>query len=613
MRYNALFAGLLAVTRGSSVSASTTYHIESEVVEQLHNVPEGWSEVGVPDPDQKLRFRIALRSADRELFERTLMEISSPSHPRYGKHLKRDELKDLIKPRAESASNVLSWLEESGIEAKDIENDGEWINFYAPVKRAEQMMGTNFKTYQSEAHSNIRKIRSLGYSVPKNVRDDIDIIQPTTRFGQIQPEFSQVFSQEEIPFSLAVNATCDRRINPDCLAELYNYKDYKPSDVNITIGVSGFLEQYARFADLEQFITMFAPKAAGSTFAVTQVNAGPFDQNSTADSVEANLDIQYTAGLVAPSIATRFFTTPGRGLLVPDLDQPTQADNNNEPYLDYFTYLVGLEDGELPEVLTTSYGENEQSVPAEYAKKVCDLIGQLGTRGVSVIFSSGDTGPGSACQTNDGKNTTRFMPTFPASCPYVTSVGGTFGIQPEKAVEFSSGGFSDLYPRPAYQEKAVTSYLEKLGDRWKGLYNPQGRGIPDVAAQGQNFQVVDKGRVILVGGTSASAPAFASVVALLNNARKAAGMPPLGFLNPWIYEQGYKGLTDITAGGSTGCTGRSIYSGRPAPRVPYASWNATEGWDPVTGHGTPDFKQLLSLATAPQQRRVRRGGLGGMA
>lgn len=221
------------------------------------------------------------------------MEISSPSHPRYGQHLKRDELKDLIKPRAESSSKVLSWLEESGIEARDIENDGEWINFYAPVKRAEQMMGTQFKTYQSEARSNVKKIRSLGYSVPKNVRDDIDIIQPTTRFGHIQPENSQVFSQEEIPFSaLAVNSTCDKRINPDCLADLYNYRDYKPSNVSVTIGVSGFLEQYARFADLEKFIPMFAPKAAGSTFAVTKVNEGPFDQNSTADSVEANLDIQ---------------------------------------------------------------------------------------------------------------------------------------------------------------------------------------------------------------------------------------------------------------------------------------------------------------------------------
>jgi tripeptidyl-peptidase-1 len=340
------------------------------------------------------------------------------------------------------------------------------------------------------------------------------------------------------------------------------------------------------------------------------ITGGLNNQNSTDDSVEANLDIQYTAGLVGPQIKTNFFSTAGRGSHVPDLDQPSAADNENEPYMEFFTYLLGLDDDKLPSVLSTSYGESEQAVSAEYAYKVCDMIGQLGTRGVSVIFSSGDTGPGSACQTNDGKNTTRFLPVFPASCPYVTSVGGTYQIQPERAVYFSSGGFSDLWERPSYQDKAVTDYLKRLGDRWTGLYNPKGRGFPDVAAQGLGFRVVDKGVTKPVAGTSASAPVFASVVALLNNARRAAGKPALGFLNPWIYEQGYKGLNDIVDGGSTGCTGRSIYSGLKSARVPYASWNATEDWDPVTGYGTPDFEKLMRLSIGGGYGTGRRGLAG---
>jgi tripeptidyl-peptidase-1 len=275
--------------------------------------------------------------------------------------------------------------------------------------------------------------------------------------------------------------------------------------------------------------------------------------------------------------------------------------------MEFFTYLLNLEDNQLPSVLSTSYGETEQSVSTEYAYKVCDMIGQLGTRGVSVIFSSGDTGPGSACQTNDGKNTTRFQAIFPASCPYVTSVGGTFGVEPERAVYFSSGGFSDLWTRPSYQDKAVSGYLKRLGSQWTGLYNPSGRGFPDVAAQGLAFRVVDKGITIPVGGTSASAPVFSSVIALLNNARVAAGKPVLGFLNPWIYEKGYQGLNDIVVGGSKGCTGRSIYSGLKTPLVPYASWNATEEWDPVTGYGTPDFEKLLRLAIGEGHGTGRRG------
>jgi tripeptidyl-peptidase-1 len=108
------------------------------------------------------------------------MEVSSPSHPRYGQHLKRDELKDLIKPHADSTASVLNWLQQSGIESRDIQNDGEWINFYAPVKRAEEMMGTSFKTYQSQHRPEVKKIRSLSYSVPKEVRDHVDMIQPVS-------------------------------------------------------------------------------------------------------------------------------------------------------------------------------------------------------------------------------------------------------------------------------------------------------------------------------------------------------------------------------------------------------------------------------------------------
>lgn len=266
--------------------------------------------------------------------------------------------------------------------------------------------------------------------------------------------------------------------------------------------------------------------------------------------------------------------------------------------------VVGLPDKDLPTVLSTSYGEDEQSVPASYAKSVCNLIGQLGARGVSVVFSSGDTGVGSACQTNDGKNTTRFLPIFPAACPYVTSVGGTYQVQPERAISFSSGGFSDLWKRPKYQDKAVKDYLKILGGTWKGLYNKEGRGFPDISAQSYRYHVIDKGEDILVGGTSASAPTIAGIIALLSDARLQAGKPKLGFLNPWLYSEGYKALNDIVVGGSRGCTGKSIYSGLPAPFVPYASWNATKGWDPVTGYGTPDFAKLLKLVKG-------KGGYGG--
>lgn len=224
-------------------------------------------------------------------------------------------------------------------------------------------------------------------------------------------------------------------------------------------------------------------------------------------------------------------------------------------------------------------------MPEKYARSVCNLFTQLGSRGVSVLFSSGDSGVGGACITNDGSNTTHFPPQFPAACPWVTSVGATTHTSPETAVSFSSGGFSDLWERPSYQNDAVSAYLEALGDEWAGLFNPKGRAFPDVAAQGENFAVYTAGSLANLEGTSCSSPTFAGVIALLNDARLRANKPVMGFLNPWIYTNGASVLNDITTGGSTGCS-----------QVPYASWNATKGWDPVTGLGTPNFVEMKKVA-----------------
>ncbi|KAI8962868.1 subtilisin-like protein [Daldinia sp. FL1419] len=584
-----------------------TVECKDVVVESLPKVPMGWRKIKNADPNQVVKLRIALEQPNLDRFEQVLYDISTPQHPLYGQHLSRDELKEMMKPREESTSAVLEWLQNSGIPVSDIENDGEWVNFQTTVLKASNLLNTEFQVY-NHVGTDAQRIRTLHYSVPEEVRTHITMIQPTTRFGQMKPHAVEVYevieqkeaatlfhAAAEIP-TQELNVTfCNTTITPECLRALYNVGDTAADPSVATIfGVSGFLEEYAKHDALDKFLEQFAPYALAQNFTTLSVNGGQDNQtDSVDDDIEANLDMQYAASL-GFNTEIRYYSNGGRGPLVPDLDQPDPNTGSNEPYLEYLTYLLDLPDEELPHTLTTSYGEDEQSVPKTYVEKVCSMFGQLGARGVSVLFSSGDTGPGSACQTNDGKNTTRLLPIFPAACPYVTSVGGTVGVEPERAVSFSSGGFSDLFPRPSYQKAAVDAYLGTIGSTFEGLYNPSGRGFPDVAAQGRNFNVISQGQVIKVGGTSASAPAFAAIISLLNNARIKSGEKPLGFLNPWLYSDAANGgLTDIVDGGSTGCTGRDIYSGLPAPYVPGAGWNATKGWDPVTGLGTPLFDVLL--------------------
>ena len=111
------------------------------------------------------------------------------------------------------------------------------------------------------------------------------------------------------------------------------------------------------------------------------------------------------------------------------------------------------------------------------------------------------------------------------------------------------------------------------------------------------FAVWSKGPA-LIGGTSASTPIVAGLVGLLNAMRLDAGLPTMGFLNPWLYRLGGFGLTDIVAGSAVGCQGRNSQTQQDvegASIIQWASWNSTMGWDPVTGLGTPNLRLLAGV------------------
>ena len=101
------------------------------------------------------------------------------------------------------------------------------------------------------------------------------------------------------------------------------------------------------------------------------------------------------------------------------------------------------------------------------------------------------------------------------------------------------------------------------------------------------YQAQGNYRIRLRGDTdpfiSCSAPVFAAVIAGLNTIRLHRGLRPMGFLNPWLYGHASSALNDITLGRSAGCTGTDEFSFVATPFVPNAGWDATNGWDPVTG------------------------------
>ena len=249
-------------------------------------------------------------------------------------------------------------------------------------------------------------------------------------------------------------------------------------------------------------------------------------------------------------------------------------------------------------VISTSYGFNEADLTPAYERRQCNEYMKLGLQGTSIIYSSGDfgvAGNGGQCINSNGSYNSgtsgMFNPSFPSTCPYVTSVGATQIVQgasvtaPEEACQtviYSGGGFSNVFPLPSYQAAAVDRFLTNHPPPYNAAqFNNSGtsRGFPDISANGANYVVAVDGSFSLVYGTSASAPVVGSILTLINEARFDIGKGSIGFVNPTLYANP-RLLNDITKGGNQGC-------GTPG-------FTATEGWDPVTGLGTPNFPALFA-------------------
>ena len=190
-------------------------------------------------------------------------------------------------------------------------------------------------------------------------------------------------------------------------------------------------------------------------------------------------------------------------------------------------------------------------------------------------------------------------PSWPASSPWVTAVGATRFVgqkegQPEMASDQfgSGGGFSPLFNQShaSWQAAAVAAYVAQGHSLPRfppaGSFPALGRATPDVSALGEGYAVYVHGKVELVGGTSASSPAFAGMVSLLNEARLKAGKPTMGWLNPFLYANP-GAFFDVVRGTNA--------IGRGTGNLTYG-FAAAPGWDAATGLGTPHFGRLLAAA-----------------
>ena len=242
-----------------------------------------------------------------------------------------------------------------------------------------------------------------------------------------------------------------------------------------------------------------------------------------------------------------------------------------------------------PSVISISWGGPESTWTAQAMTAFDSAAQDAAALGVTICAASGDNG--SSDGVTDGGNHVD----FPASSPHILACGGT-SLQSANAVITSEtvwndgaqggaggGGFSNQFPLPAWQ---VSDNITPPSGG--------GRGVPDVAGDADpetGYNVLVDGQQLVIGGTSAVAPLWSGLIALLN---QKLGKP-LGFLQPTLYGlSGNSGaFHDITKGSN-------------------GAFSAGPGWDAATGLGSPDGAALLqALSAGSTISGVKRGSSAG--
>jgi len=523
---------------------------------------EGWKMLDRVEPHKTLELSFALKQENIEQLEELFWEVSDPDSRIYGKYLTTDQITEMIAPSFETYSLIDKWLKNEGVVDCDLVANKDYMNCRMPCKLAEKVLtGAVFFYFRHDKYHK-KVIRSTSrYYIPEYIAENLDFVGGVHRFPAVNWYKTKAV---EMPAANLNNKNVHVGVYPKILRTRYNLtSDDVGSHPNNSQVVAQFLEQYFSNSDLSQFMSMFV----GSDFVHQSQIDKIIGPNEAKSGIEASLDTQYIMGTGA-NITTWFWSTANRH-------------DNQEPFLKWLQDIASTK--EVPPVHSVSYGDVESSLSVPYMQRVNTEFMKAGVRGISILFASGDDG--AACKNN------KFSPQFPVSSPYITGVGGTgfsnpFTVGPEFAYEISGGGFSNVFQQPKYQSDAVAAYMHTKNVPPQQYFNKTGRAYPDIAALCRHFWVVNN-RIPVPGvmGTSASTPSVAGIISMINENRLKANKPVLGFLNPWIYKNP-QAFFDVTSGCNEGCLDHD------------KGFCATEGFDPVTGFGSPNFPHLVKAAMA---------------
>jgi kumamolisin len=429
-----------------------------------------------------------------------------------------------------------------------------------PVAKLEAAFGVTLDDYEKEGHQFHSYTGTI--SMPQEHAEPVEAILGLDNHPIAQPHFR--ISEEHrkkhkkpthpspTPPAPTPPPAQSGSFNPPQVAQLYGF----PTGVNGSGQTIGILELGGGYnaSDLSAYFSgLGIPEPKVTSVSVDGGVNAPGNPNGADGEVALDIEV---AGSIAPGANIAVYFTP----------------NTAQGFLDALTTALHDTANGPPSVISISWGSAESNYSAQSLTAFDEACQSAAALGITITVASGDNGSSDGATGNNVD--------FPASSPHVLGCGGTvlsasgnsitqeivWNDQPQGGA--TGGGVSSHFTLPSWQSGAnVPAAPTSAG----------GRGVPDVAGDASpetGYNVSFDGQSEVVGGTSAVAPLWAALIALLNQQRGSN----VGFINPTLYANA-TGCNDITQGSN-------------------GAYSAGPGWDPCTGLGSPNGPQLSRIFAA---------------
>jgi kumamolisin len=518
----------------------------------------GAHRLGPANPSEKFTVTIHLKRESDEKESRSLLERTATHPIKRQTHPGREEFAKTHGTHPDALAKVREFAREHGL-AIDKEYPAERrVVLSGTVKAMSAAFGVTLDRYDSARGTH--RGRTGDITLPEDLAPHVQAVLGLDNRPSARPHFR--WSERR---SFRPREQNDGSFTAVQVAQLYDF----PTNLDGTGQCIGIIELGGGYnpTDLQKYFQGLGIPMPNFKSVSVGANNQPAPGPDSPDG-EVDLDIE-VAGAVAPGASlVVYFAPPSDDGFLNAVKTAVHDANNN------------------PSVISISWGGAESVQTSQFMQTMDQTFQDAAAMGVTICCAAGDDGSSDLRPPGESEDGLLHVD-FPSSSPFALACGGTLlqgaGSTINSEVVWNEGrqggatggGVSEVFPLPSWQENAGVP-LSANPSQFKG------RGVPDVAGDADpasGYQIIVDGQGGVIGGTSAVAPLWAGLIALLNQKFGRS----VGYLNPTLY-----GVSPASGSFHDIRSGNNDISGNNGP---YA---AVDGWDPTTGLGSPDGAKLLA-------------------